>query len=145
MEFCQDFQNLDLRKAAVRREETGGFGEDLVAAAAEAVDGRVDVVDVVDIGDGEDLDGMLLFVLEKVSLNVAAAKELAVAFVSGFLDAAELRGEERIELRAQGRLSREELTIIQRLRSSGGVMVILRVASFSPMVPSSLSMRTCRI
>ena len=111
VEFCQDFQDLDLWKAVVRREEKGGFGEDLVAAAAEAVGSRVDVVDVVDIGDGKDLDGMCLFVLEEVSLNFAIAEELAVAFVFGFLDAAELRGEERIELRAQGRLSREELTI----------------------------------
>ena len=46
VEFCQNFQNLDLWKAVVRREETGGFGKDLVAAAAEAVGGRVDVVDV---------------------------------------------------------------------------------------------------
>ena len=50
--FCQDFQDLNLWKVVVWREETGGFGEDLVAADAEAVDGRVDVVDVVDIGDG---------------------------------------------------------------------------------------------
>ena len=49
VEFRQDFQNLDLRKAVVCREEPGGFGEDLVTAAAEAVGGRVDVVDVVDI------------------------------------------------------------------------------------------------
>ena len=111
MEFCQDFQNLDCWKVTVWREETGGFGEDLVAAAAEAVGGRVDVVDVVDTRDGKDLDGMCLFVLEEVSLNVAVAKELAVAFVFGFMDAAELRREERIELRAQGWLSREELTI----------------------------------
>jgi len=94
MEFCQDFQNLDCWKVTVWREETGGFGEDLVAAAAEAVDGRVDVVDIVDIGDGKDLDGMFLFVLEEVSLNVAVAKELAVAFIFGFLDAAESRREE---------------------------------------------------
>ena len=49
LELCQYLQNLDLRKAAVRREEPGVFGEDPVAAAAEAVGGRVDVVDVVDI------------------------------------------------------------------------------------------------
>ena len=79
VEFCQYFQNLDWWKVVVWWEETGGFGEDLVAAAAEAVDGRVDVVDVVDIGDGKDLDGMCLFVLEEVSLNFAVAKELAVA------------------------------------------------------------------
>ena len=111
VEFCQDFQNLDWWKMVVWREETGGFGDDLVAAAAKAVGGRVDVVDVVDIGDGKDLEGMFIFVLEEVSLNVAVAKELAVAFIFGFLDAAELRGEERIELRAQGWLSGEELTI----------------------------------
>ena len=108
VEICQDFQILDLWKVVVRWKETGGFGEDLVAAAAEAVGGRVDVVDVVNTRDGKDLDGMCLFVLEEVSLNVAVAKELAVAFVFGFLDAAELRGKERIEMRAQGWLSRED-------------------------------------
>ena len=57
------------------------------------------------------MEYVIIAVLEEVSLNAAIAKELAVAFVFGFLDAAELRGEERIELRAQGWLSREELTI----------------------------------
>ena len=97
--FGQDFLNLPgLPRKVVRPPADIALGEDPVPAGPQTEGNGMHLVNVVDVANGQDMDGSAVGVGKQETLDCASAVELLIQRGGSHCDSSEVAGEEQIEV-----------------------------------------------